>query len=396
MSNTIATYLWPGNTRFGFGAVKLAGQEAQRLGARHAFIMTDAGVHAAGLTEPVIASLSAAGIAHTTYTHCPPNPDVASVDSAAADFRNSGADLIIGLGGGSPIDAAKAARELLGGPPEASIIEYTLMLRDKARPVPLIGDMPPMIAIPTTAGTGAEVTPWAVLTDTANMQKKGVGGPNLMPTIALIDPGLTLGLPARLTAATGMDALSHCIEAFVSTNTAPIILDPLILHGIDLISRYLPAAVHEPANQEARENVMLGALIGGIAISSRWLGAAHSLAHQLSTFANVHHGLACSLMLPPQMEFSLPGAMERYGMVAEALDPAAGANGDVRERAESAVSAVRRLVDAIGLPSRLRDAGVPEAIIPEMTEHAYIDLNWTTNPVPVTPSDLEAMYRAVY
>ncbi len=395
MSN-IATYLWPGNTRFGFGAVQLAGQEAQRLGARHAFILTDPGVHAVGLAEPVIASLSAAGITHTLYTHCPANPDVASVDSAAADFRQSGADLILGLGGGSPIDAAKAVRELLGGPPEASIIEYTLMLRDKARPVPLVRDMPPMIAIPTTAGTGAEVTPWALITDLDNKQKKGIGGPNLIPTVALVDPELTLGLPARLTAATGMDALSHCIEAFVSTNTAPIILDPLILHGISLIGRYLPAAVHNPADREARENVMQGALIGGIAISSRWLGAAHSLAHQLSSVADVHHGLACSLMLPPQMEFSLPGAMERYARVGAALDPALGANGEVQRRAEGAVMAVRRLVDDVGLPARLRDVGISEAIIPELAEHAYIDLNWTTNPVPVTPADLEAMYRAVY
>lgn len=396
MTHSIATYLWPGNTRFGFGAVALAGQEAQRLGASHAFILTDPGVHAAGLVEPVVASLSAAGIAHTLYTHCPPNPDVASVDAAAADFRACGADLVIGLGGGSPMDAGKAVRELAGGPPGASIAEYALLLRDKARPVPAVGDMPPMIGIPTTAGTGAEVTPWGLITDLDNMQKKGIGGPNLIPTAALIDPELTLGLPARLTAATGMDALSHCIEAYVSTNTGPVALDPLILYGIDLLARFLPVAVHQPADHEARENVMLGALIGGIAISSRWLGAAHSLAHQLSTFADVHHGLACSLMLPCQMEFSLPGALDRYARVAGALDPALGTAGTTHQRAENAVAAVRRLVADVGLPTRLRDVGVAEAIIPEMTRHAYIDLNWTTNPRPVTPDDLEAMFRAAY
>jgi alcohol dehydrogenase len=396
MTNTIATYLWPGNTRFGYGAVALAGQEAQRLGASHAFILTDPGVEAAGLAAPVIQSLSAAGVAYTLYTHCPPNPDVESVDAAAAAFRASGADILIGLGGGSPMDAAKAVRELIGGPPQASIAEYALILRDKARPVPPPGDMPPMIGIPTTAGTGAEVTPWAVITDLANMQKKGVGGPGLVPSVALIDPELTLGLPARLTAATGMDALSHCIEAFVSTNTAPIILDPLILHGVELLGRYLPTAVHQPDNREAREKVMLGALIGGIAISSRWLGAAHALAHQLSTFAEVHHGLACSLMLPPQMEFSLSAALDRYARVGDALDPSQLAFGSTEERAECAVTAVRRLVDAIGLPTRLRDVGVTEDLIPEMTAHAYIDLNWTTNPRPVTPDDLESMYRAAF
>lgn len=393
---TIANYLFPGNTRLGFGAVSLAGQEAARLGARHAFILTDPGVAAAGLIEPVTAALSAAGIAHTVSTHCPSNPDAASIDAAAAVFRDMQADLVIGLGGGSPIDGAKAIRALVGGPPGASIIEYALMLRNRARPVPPVRDMPPMIAIPTTAGTGAEATPWALITDLKNKQKKSVGGPNLIPTVALIDPELTLGLPPGLTAATGMDALSHLIEAFVSTNTDPIALDPLILYGIDLLSRYLPLAVHEPGHREAREKVMLAAYLGGIAISSRWLGAAHSLAHQLSTFADVHHGLACSLMLPPQMAFSLSAATERYARVAAALDPALDNALPVAERAACAVDSVRRLVDAVGLPTRLRDAGVTEEFIPEMTEHAYIDLNWTTNPRPVTPGDLEAMYRAVY
>lgn len=395
MTNTIANYLWPGNTRFGFGAVTLTGQEAARLGATHGFILTDPGVHAAGLTEPVIASLSAAGLAHTLYTHCPPNPDIDSVDAAAAAFRASGADLIIGLGGGSAIDGAKGARQALGGPPEASIAEYALMLRDRARPVPRIVDMPPMIGIPTTAGTGAEVTPWAVLTDLANRQKKSVGGANLIPTVALMDPELTLGLPPHLTAATGMDALSHCIEAYVSNNTAPIALDPLILHGIALIGRHLPAAVARPGDREARENMMLGAMIGGIAISSRWLGAAHALAHQLSTFAGVHHGLACSLMLPHQMAFSLPAAVERYSHIAAALDPSyAGQTGPAV--AEAAVDAVSRLAAAVGLPVRLRDVGVTETMIPELTRHARVDLNWATNPRPVTENDLEAMYRAAF
>lgn len=395
MTTPIANYLMPGNIRFGFGAVNLTGQEAARLGGSHAFIITDPGVVAAGLVAPVVAALSAAGVAHTLFTHCPPNPDIESVDAAAAAFRAAGADLLIGLGGGSPIDGAKAAREVLGGPPGASIGEYALMLRDKARPMPLVRDMPPMIGIPTTAGTGAEVTPWAVLTDLSNKQKKSVGGANCIPNVALIDPGLTLGLPPHLTAATGMDALSHCIEAYVSTNTAPSALDPMILHGIRLIARHLPAAVAHPGDHEAREAVMLGAMIGGIAISSRWLGAAHALAHQLSTFANVHHGLACSLMLPHQMAFSLPAAVERYGRIAAALDPSLVAITD-HQAAEYAVEGVCRLVEAVGLPTRLRDVGVTEAMIPELTKHARVDLNWATNPRPVSEEDLAEMYRAAF
>jgi alcohol dehydrogenase class IV len=395
MPTPIANYLWPGNTRFGFGAVKLTGQEAKRLGGRHAFIITDPGVVGAGLVEPVVASLAAAGLAHTLYTHCPPNPDVASIDAAAAAFRAAGADLLIGLGGGSPLDGAKAAREVLGGPPGASIADYVLALRDRARPVPLVRDMPPIIGIPTTAGTGAEVTPWAIITDAAERQKKSVGGANLVPSVALIDPGLTMGLPAHLTAATGMDALSHCIEAYVSTNTAPAAIDPLALYGIGLIGRHLPTAVAQPGDEAAREALMLGAMIGGMAISTRWLGAAHALAHQLSTFAGVHHGLACSLMLPHQMAFSLPAAVERYGHIAAALDPAL-AGLPAHQAAEGVVEAVWRLVAAIGLPTRLRDVGITEEMIPELTQHARRDLNWATNPRPVTEGDLEAMYRAAY
>lgn len=394
--STIATYLWPGNTHFGFGAAALAGPEARRLGATSAFILTDPGVEAAGLTRPLTDSLAAAGLGCEVYTHCPPNPDVDSVDAAAAAYRESGCDLIIGLGGGSPLDAAKAVRELLGGPPEASIAEYALMLGDAARPVPSVRDMPSMFGVPTTAGTGAEVTPWAVITDVANRQKKGVGGPATVPTVALIDPELTMGLPPRLTAATGMDALSHLIEAHVSTNTAPVALEPLILYGIGLIGRSLPVAVNQPSNRQAREEVMLAALLGGIAISSRWLGAAHSLAHQLSTFADVHHGLACSLMLPHQMAFSLPAAVERYAQVATALDPGYRGSGSLRDQAEHAVTAVQRLVDDVGLPTRLRDVGVTEDLIPEMTRHARIDLNWTTNPRAVRVEDLEMMFRQAY
>ncbi|MBK7216976.1 MAG: iron-containing alcohol dehydrogenase [Candidatus Promineofilum sp.] len=140
---------------------------------------------------------------------------------------------------------------------------------------------------------------------------------------------------------------------------------------------------------------MLGAMIGGIAISSRWLGAAHALAHQLSTFANVHHGLACSLMLPHQMAFSLPAAIERYGRIAAALDPSLVAVTD-HQAAEYAVDSVCRLVEAVGLPTRLRDVGVTEAMIPELTKHARVDLNWATNPRPVSEEDLEAMYRAAF
>lgn len=386
MIQTIANYVWPGQTHFGFGAAELAGQQAKALRATAAFIITDPGCRTAGLLEPVLASLREAGIGATVFDQIPGNPTIAAVDTAAAAFRDSGADLIIGLGGGSALDAAKGVREQAGGPAEASIADYALMLGELARPVPDVRDMPPMIAIPTTAGTGAEVTPWAVLTDEATKLKKGVGGPALLPTVALIDPQMTMTLPPFLTAATGMDALSHCIEAFVSTNTAPLALNPLILQGITLLGRSLPVAVHEPGNRIARYEVMMGAMLGGIAISSRWLGACHSLAHQLSGFANVHHGHACAIMLPHTMEYNLNDAAEPYALVAAAL------NGSGTATAETAVTRVHQLNQEVGLPTRLREVGVTEEMIPPMAHNATIDLNWTTNPCPIGESEMAALY----
>jgi alcohol dehydrogenase len=393
---TIATYYWPGQTQFGYGAANLVGTEAKKLGAvEKVFIVTDAGIMAAGLLEPVLAALDAAGLGMVLFDQTPANPTTTAVDTAAAQFRASGAELIIAVGGGSAIDAAKAVRILAGGPPDATIAEYALLLGDAVRPLPTVPQMPPMIAIPTTAGTGAEVTPWGVITDEARKLKMGVGGPTTTPTVALIDPAMTLTLPPRLTAATGMDALTHLIEAFVSTNTAPIALDPLILDGIGRIGRFLRLAVAQPAHQQARQEVMLASMLGGMAISSRWLGAAHSLAHQLSGVAHVHHGLACALMLPAQMQFSLPGALERYAQVAQALAPVP-LPGSVRVEAERGVTAVRQLMIDIDLPLRLRDAGVTEAMIPEMADNAIIDLNWTTNPRAITRDQMETLYRETY
>lgn len=391
MVQGIANYVWPGQTHFGFGAALLVGQQAKALRATAAFIITDPGCRTAGLLEPVIDSLQAAGITTTIFDQIPGNPTIASVDAAAFAFRECGANIVIGLGGGSALDAAKGVREQAGGPAEASIGEYALMLGDLARPAPDVRDMPPMIAIPTTAGTGAEVTPWGVLTDEATKLKKGVGGPALLPTVALIDPEMTLTLPPFLTAATGMDALSHCIEAFVSTNDAPAALNPLILHGITLIGRSLPIAVAEPDNRAARYEVMMGAMLGGIAISSRWLGACHSLAHQLSGFANVHHGHACAIMLPHTMEYNLLDAAESYALVAAAL------NGrSTTAQAEQAIEMVQQLNQDVGLPTRLREVGVTEEMIPPMAHNATIDLNWTTNPCPIGESDMAALYRKAF
>jgi alcohol dehydrogenase class IV len=389
---TTSHYIWPGQVHLGFGAAERAGAEARAENARHIFLIADPGVIAAGLLAPVVASLADAGLAYSVYDQVVPNPDSASIDAAAAAYRERGADLIIGVGGGSGLDTAKAVRLVVAGPVEGRVAEYALRLGNEARPHPR--ELPTYIAIPTTAGTGAEVTPWAVITNVADKFKFGVGGPRSVPNVALIDPELMLTLPPFLTAATGMDALTHCIEAFVSTNHNPA-LDPMILHAVDLIARSLPVAVAQGSNRTAREHMAQAAMIGGVAISSKWLGACHALAHQLSSFANVQHGLANAIMLPHQMEYSLPGAIERYAQLALALG--VPAQGSLRELAERGIAAVRQLNEDVGLPTRLRDAGVSEDVIPAMADSAYnIDLNWWTNPRAVNVAVMERLYRAAF
>lgn len=393
MNANIFTTILPRQVHFGFGAIELVGETANALGAKRVFIVADPGVITAGLVEPIAASLKAANLSYVVYDKVVPNPDTQSVDAAVGAFGDSRADLIIGLGGGSGLDTAKAVSLVAGGPPQGCVAEYSPFLDEASRPIPAPKDLPPVIAIPTTAGTGSEVTPWAIITDTGAKCKFGVGGGSAtVPTVALVDPELTLTLPSFLTAATGIDALSHCIEAYVSTNENPM-LDPMILYGIELIGRSLRLAVAQGDNHNARRDVMLGSLIGGIGITSKWLGACHALAHPLSSLAGIQHGIANALMLPHQMAYSLPAALDRYARIAGALDIPKAVSGTVRQQAKQAVEAVRELAVDTGLPTHLRDVGVTPEMIPELAAGAYQDRNWPSNPRSVSQEVMEQLYR---
>jgi 4-hydroxybutyrate dehydrogenase len=382
----VFSYEWPGRTLIGSGVAAQIGAQALSLGVTHLFVLYDPGV--SSLLNPILSSITAAGLNYTLFDQVVGNPDVGTTDTAGAAFRQSGADCIVGIGGGSALDMAKGVRLLAGTSGDVSIAAYMPNGAPDALKPPHVLEMPLMIAVPTTSGTGSEVTPWGVLTDHVRQLKTGFGGVNLIPTIALVDPVLTVGLPPFLTAATGMDALSHLIEAFVSTTQNPI-LDSLILRGVALVGQSLPTAVAEPENLAARTAMMEASMLGGIAISSNYLGACHSLAHQLSTFVNMHHGLACALMLPPQMAFSSPAAPERYAAVARAL------TGDEDCTAEDAPGIVQKLNEQVGLNTSLCQAGVTAEMIPAMAHQAILDTNWHTNPRPVTEADMAAMYQQV-
>lgn len=396
MKPPISTYIWPGLVHFGFGAVKRVAEEAKAHRAGHVFIIADPGVLAAGLVESVTAALKAADLPYEIYDKVIPNPGTESVDAAVEVFRDSKADLIVGIGGGSGLDTAKAVRLVAGGPPQGRIAEYSPYLAEAGRPIPLSRDLPPLIAVPTTAGTGSEVTPWALIIDSKAKHKFGAGGtPATVPTVALVDPELTLTLPSFITAATGLDALSHCIEAYVSTNDNPI-LDPMILYGIELLGRSLRPAVAQGDNHAARQDVMQASLIGGIGITSKWLGACHALAHPLSGLADIQHGVANALMLPHQMAYSLCGALDRYARIGEVLDRSYPVVGTIRQRAEKAVEAVRELVADTGLPIRLQDVGITGKMIPELAAAAFHDSNWVSNPRSVDQAVLEQLYLQAY
>ena len=396
MEQSISAYIFPGQIHFGFNAVERVADEVKAYGGSRVFIIADPGVQAAGLVESVTAPLEAADLPYEIYDQVVANPDTESVDAAVEVFRDSGADLIIGVGGGSGLDTAKAVRLVAGGPLAGRIAEYSPFLEENRRPTPLYRDLPPLIAIPTTAGTGSEVTPWALIVDNEDQSKFGAGGtPAAVPTVALVDPLLTLSLPPFITAATGVDALSHCVEAYVSTNDNPI-LDPMILFGIELIGRSLRTAVACGENQNARHDIMQAALIGGLAITSKWLGACHSLAHPLSGQAGIQHGVANAIMLPHQMDFSLAAAPQRYANIGQALDRTFPVIGTIRQRAEKAVDTVHQLVVDTGLPTHLKDVGITRKMIPELADGAFHDPNWTSNPCSVSREDLERLYLAAY
>ena len=382
--------MWPGETYIGAGAAAQVAEQVRRHGGSRVFVVTDQGVRRAGLLDGILSALDRAGLAWAAFDQVEPNPTDRLVGLAEERFKESGADALVAVGGGSSIDTAKAVQVVATG--GGDILDYDLGLGEKARPTP--NGMPPLIAIPTTAGTGSEVTAWAVITDTRRNFKTSVGDSRLIPKVALIDPSLMLTMPPSLTAAAGLDALSHCLESFVSTIHHPL-GDAIAYHGITLIGESLRRAVANGNDMDARTKMATAAMIGGMSLNLKWGGACHSLAHQLSTQAGLAHGVAIALMLPHQMEYSLPGALEKYARVAEALgEPPSAA--PLEDRARAAVRAVRKLIADIGLPTRLRDVGVAAEAIPDMARKAFADDSHATNPVKCTVDALAELYRRAY
>jgi 4-hydroxybutyrate dehydrogenase len=374
------TSIWNFPTRivFGNGVVEGVGSEAQELGMTRALLVTDAGVVAAGLTRPVIAALEQAGIRAAVFSAIDSNPTEENIENGARAYAEHHADGVVCLGGGSPMDAGKLIAVRARTEQRFEELDDAV---GGGRLVPR--DLPPLIAVPTTAGTGSEVGRSGVLTLRSSGRKTVIFAPQMLPRVAILDPELTRSMPARTTAATGFDALTHCIEAYFAKGDHPM-ADALALAGVDLVAQNLGRAVAEGGDIEVRGNMMKAAMMGAVAFQ-KGLGACHSLAHPLSSECGLHHGLANALCLPAVVDFNESVIPERVLHIALLL----GAEAEPG----ACATALKRLRATLGLPSGLEQAGVTRDQLPELAEKAILDACHRENPRPCTRDDLLSLYQ---
>jgi alcohol dehydrogenase class IV len=373
----------PTDVHFGYGALKSLPGHLRSQNARRVLLVTDPGVRAAGLVARVTNALEEAGVEVTIYDQVTADSGSTLIGDAVDCLKACGAEVVVGVGGGSSLDTAKAAAALATNP--GSPQHYLGLHKAMRRPLPLI-------AIPTTAGTGSEVSLWSVFTDDSRKLKVAIGGVAMYPSIAVCDPELTFELPAALTAATGMDALAHAIECCTNTACQPISA-ALAFEAIALIGAHLPTAARNGHDREARYAMMLASTMAGMAMNSTRLGLAHALAMPLGSWdLKIPHGIAIAVTLPLVMEFNIPAAPERFASVARALGEEVDDCSTV-EAASRAVSAVARLSDAIGIPKGLSTYGLQERHVPAVVEEAMKSGNVVVNPRPTSKAQLAEILR---
>jgi alcohol dehydrogenase len=367
------------------GSALVLAERCRSLGIRRPLLVTDPGLLAIGLVQPVQAALEAAGVRVTLYDQVREDPPEATVEAAAARGRSADVDGVIAVGGGSSMDVAKVVAVLLAG----SQPLHALYGVDQVS-----GGRLPLILVPTTAGTGSEVTPVAVIT-TGETTKAGVSSPVLLPDIALLDADLTLGLPPRVTAMTGVDAMVHAIEAYTSKHKKNPLSDILAREALRLLADNIRTAVSEGGNRDARAAMLLGACLAGQAFANAPVAAVHALAYPLGGHYHIPHGLSNSLVLPSVLSYNMPAAETLYAELAEIIVPAA--TGSVGARAAALVQALQQLIADVGLPATLAEAGVPVTDLPMLSADAMQQQRLlVNNPREVSEADALAIYRAAY
>lgn len=369
---------------FGAGAREMLPQEARRLGLRKAMVVTDADLIAHGVTEKVLEVLRRGGMEYDVFSDVKQNPTVSNVRTGVEAFAASGADFLVAVGGGSPIDTAKAIGIVSNNPEFADIVSLEGVAPTKRKSVPII-------ALPTTAGTAAEVTINYVITDELSQKKMVCVDPNDIPCVSIVDAELMYTLPRGLTAATGMDALTHAIEG-LTTKGAWEMSDMFETRAIEMIARHLETAVNDPTDKAAREGMAVAQYIAGMAFSNVGLGLVHGMAHPLGAIFDIAHGVANALLLPLVMEYNAPAALDKYGDVARAMGVETGGMSR-EEAARAAVEAVRGLARRVGIPEHLRELGVGEGDLPRLADQAMADVCTPGNPREVTREAVLNLYR---
>jgi len=375
------TYNYPRAIHFGWGEAENIAKLVEAHG-KNILIVTDKGIVNAGLLKPIRNSLEDASFSVTVYDGVQPNPTYQNVDNATALYKETGCDMVIGLGGGSPIDAAKGVlvmanhkgdqHEYYGGAPDQK---------------PISSDVPPFIAVPTTSGTGSEVSRGAIITD-KNNRKRSLGSVHLLPKTVILDPKLTATMPKGLTAFTGLDALSHSVEAYSIDRYSPM-CDAYAEKGIQLISDSLVKAYNDGSQQLPRMDMSMASSFGAMAFM-KGLGVVHSLAHQLSTQCDIPHGAACGIMMPHAVRFNMgePATHSKYEYIARKL------SGDRTATAQDAPGAITGLLDSLNVSTKLGHWKVTDEDIEVMTANAMLDHCHPRNPVKCTKESMKRLYEA--
>ncbi|HVH43207.1 MAG TPA: iron-containing alcohol dehydrogenase [Labilithrix sp.] len=373
---SIVTWSFPTTVVFGAGSLSKLGDHVRRASGKRALVVCDPGVVKAQIAERVRKVLDDAGIPAALFDEVDPNPVLANVEKGVAAYRAHKADIVVSVGGGSPLDVGKLIA--LKTTHERPLEEYDDAIGGDAH---ITSNVPPIITVPTTAGTGSEVGRSGVVTLEATGRKTVIFSPYLLAKAAILDPELTVSMPPRVTAATGFDALTHCIEAYLSVGDHPM-ADGIALMGIELAAKHLPRAVEAGADLVARGAMMKAAMMGAVAFQ-KGLGVCHSLAHPLSSEKNLHHGLANALCLPAVVDFNNAAVPERIERVRRLIDL----------NATSLSNAIRSLREKVGLPSGLASEGVTKADIPKLADKAMEDACHRCNPRPCAREDMVKLYE---
>ena len=371
---------------FGPGARKELPNVVNRFGYKKALVVTDKGLMKLGVAKMVLDELDAAGIAYDIFDDVKPNPTVTNVKEGIGACKTAEADFIIAIGGGSAMDTAKGIGIVCNNPEFSDIVSLEGVADTKKKSLPII-------ALPTTAGTAAETTINYVIVDEENQKKMVCVDPNDIPAVAIVDAELMYSLPKGLTASTGMDAMTHAIEGYI-TKAAWEMSDMFEIKAIEMIHKYLPIAVNEPENPEGRNGMAVAQYIAGMAFSNVGLGVDHGMAHPMSALHDVPHGVACAILLPTVMRFNAPAAKEKYVEIAKAC----GVYKDgmtVDQAVEAACEEIANLSRIVGIPAHLSELGIKEEDIPALAEQAINDVCTPGNPREVTKDDIIALYKSI-